>query len=710
MTTQTQQRRNAGRTADFLETLSIVLVSGALAGVGFIVAALLLTWATATFAAEPMHAEHAQGGTLTLRNADKSRQYVAPRLDTDVSMRVTGMVARVRVVQRFSNPRDEWYEGVYVFPLPENAAVDTLTMRIGERIVAGVIKERDAARRTYEQAKANGSKAALLEQERPNIFTSAVANIGPRETVQIEIEYQQTVRYADDRFSLRFPLVVAPRYIPGQPLSETGRGTGWAADTAQVPDASRITPHVIPPRELSGGVLNPVRIAIELDAGMPVARIDSGSHALRVEQVDATRYRIALDQGSVAADRDFVLAWTPTADAAPRAAFFVERHSGKDYGLLMVMPPGGDYIRTRMAREVVFVIDTSGSMAGASIEQARQALMLALKRLAPGDRFNVIEFNSVTRAFASDALPVTPLNIGRAAAWVSSLSANGGTEMADALRTALNRSNDAQVLRQVIFLTDAGVGNEDELFALISDRLGDSRLFTVGIGSAPNSHFMSKAAQVGGGTYTYIGRIDEVAEKMGELYAKLESPAMKNLGIEWSGDVETWPQRIPDLYNGEPVLVTVRADHLAGPVRIHGTQGDVRWTQMLPLRSGQPNAGIGKLWARAKIEALMDGQREGRSADEVRQAVVDVALEHGLVSKYTSLVAVDLTPARPSGEALQSGAVPNQLPDGWVHEAVFGSLPQTATSAPLHMLIGTAALLFALLLCAMSMGRRCVHA
>ncbi|HEY9379748.1 MAG TPA: VWA domain-containing protein, partial [Burkholderiales bacterium] len=400
----------------------------------------------------------------------------------------------------------------------------------------------------------------------------------------------------------------------------------------------------------------------------------------------------------------------PTVGTAPRAAFFLEQHNGKDYGLLMVMPPGGDYIRTRMAREVVFVIDTSGSMAGASIEQARQALMLALKRLAPGDRFNVIEFNSVTRAFAAGALPVTPLNIGRAAAWVSNLSANGGTEMADALRTALNRSNDPQVLRQVIFLTDAGVGNEDELFALIADRLGDSRLFTVGIGSAPNSHFMSKAAQVGGGTYTYIGRVDEVAEKMGELYAKLESPAMKNLGVEWSGNVEIWPQRIPDLYNDEPVLVTVRADHLAGPVRIHGSQGEVRWTQTLPLRNGQPNAGIGKLWARAKIDALMDGQREGRSADEVRQAVVEVALEHGLVSKYTSLVAVDVTPVRPTGEPLRSGAVPNQLPDGWVHEAVFGSLPQTATSAPLHMLVGASALLLALLLCAVSTGRRCVHA
>ncbi|HEY9381373.1 MAG TPA: VIT domain-containing protein, partial [Burkholderiales bacterium] len=431
MTTRAQQGRNAGRIADFLETLSVVLVSGALAGVGFIVAALLLTWATATFAAEPAHAENAQSGTLTLRSADKSQQYVAPHLDTDVSMRVTGMVARVHVVQRFSNPHDARYEGVYVFPLPENAAVDALTMRIGDRVVAGVIKERDAARKTYEQAKASGSKAALLEQERPNIFTSTVANIGPRETVQIEIEYQQTVRYADERFSLRFPLVVAPRYIPGQPLSETRRGMGWAADTAQVPDASRITPHVIPPRELAETMLNPVRIAIELDAGVPVAKIDSSSHALRVEQIDATRYRIALAQDSVAADRDFVLSWTPTVGTAPRAAFFLEQHNGKDYGLLMVMPPGGDYIRTRMAREVVFVIDTSGSMAGASIEQARQALMLALKRLAPGDRFNVIEFNSVTRAFAAGALPVTPLNIGRAAAWVSGLSANGGTEMAD---------------------------------------------------------------------------------------------------------------------------------------------------------------------------------------------------------------------------------------------------------------------------------------
>ncbi|HLU76323.1 MAG TPA: marine proteobacterial sortase target protein [Burkholderiales bacterium] len=698
--------RHAGRLADFLETLSLVLVTGALTGVGFIVAAVLLTWATAAFAGES--AEAAPAGVLTLRTADGKSVASAPRLATEVRMRITGMVARVRVVQRFENPYDDWYEGVYVFPLPDNAAVDTLQMRVGDRLVQGVIKERQAAKRSYEQAKARGSRAALLEQERPNIFTTSVANIGPRETVSVEIEYQQAVRYADGRFSLRFPLVVAPRYIPGLPLDASPGGSGWARDTTQVPDAARITPPVLHPRKLpDDGVLNPVDIAIELDAGIPLADVASSSHDLRVERRSERAFRITPARAHIAADRDFTLDWIPKQGAAPYAAFFRERHGDADYGLLMIMPPGGDATRTRLPREVVFVIDTSGSMAGASIEQAREALMLALRRLTPTDRFNVIEFNSVTRAFAAEALPATPARIRRALAWVAALQAQGGTEMAEALRTALTASRDPHLLRQVIFLTDAGVGNETELYALIRERLGDSRLFTVGIGSAPNGYFMRKAAEVGRGTYTYIGRTDEVARKMGELYAKLESPAMKNLRVQWPSGVavETYPTRLPDLYHGEPLLLTVRAPELSGPLRVEGEQGALRWSQTLPLRHGVPNAGIARLWARAKIDALMDGVHEGRSLEAVKRDVIDVALDHDLVSRYTSLVAVEQMPVRPADAALKPGVVPNQLPEGWVHEAVFGPLPQTATPAAVHRLAGAIALLLAALLYFLSWRR-----
>lgn len=704
--------RRAGQCADFLETLAVTLVNGAMAGVGFVLAALLFTWATAVFAAEA-DAGSAAGGALMLRAADGGSTVAAPRVGTDVTVRVTGMIARVHIAQRFHNPDEAWCEGVYVFPLPPEAAVDTLRMRIGARVVEGVIKEREAARRKYAQARAAGARAALLEQERPNVFTSSVANIGPHETVRVEIEYQQRVAYADGQFGLRLPLVVAPRYIPGQPASEPRSGSGWAADTDRVPDAARITPPVAVPDAVPGtatSTVDPVHIAVELDVGLPLATITSASHRLRIERGDGTRYRVALADEAVAADRDFVLAWAPAAGNAPRAAFFRESHDGADYGLLMVMPPQGDALRHRMPREVIFIIDTSGSMDGVSIRQAREALALALRRLTPADRFNVIAFNDTARAFAADALTADATNIARAVRWVRALRADGGTEMGPALNLAFAHRADPRVLRQIVFLTDGEVGNEEELFALIARRLGDSRLFTVGIGSAPNSHFMAKAAELGRGTYTYIDRVEDVATRMHALYARLESPAMRDLQVLWPQTVEAWPQRIPDLYQGEPVLITVRAAQLAGPIVVRGRQGDIGWSQQVPLQQVQAGAGVHKLWARAKIDALGDGARNGVAPEQVRAAIVEVALAHGLVSRYTSLVAVETTPVRPQGAPLHSAAVPVQLPAGWKFGSVFGSLPQTATAAALHTLYGAAAFAFALLLIGIGALRRRRHA
>lgn len=697
-----------GRLADFVESLSMVVVGGALLGLVLVVAALLLGWATAAVAQEaplqPMKKSEAQSGTLLLKSPVTGVSYAAPLLDTEVSMQVSGMVARVHVRQRFSNPGPEWYEGIYVFPLPENAAVDGLKMQVGERSIVGRIKERAAAKAVYEQAKQNGQKAALVEQERPNIFTSSVANIAPNESITIEIEYQQNLRYDQGSFSLRFPMVVGPRYIPGSPQSETVQGTGWAANTDRVPDASRITPQVVPPRLLGEHRLNPVKLDIRIDAGMPLVGVRSPTHEIETELGDDHRYSVRLSADSVPANRDFELIWTPAAGSAPQAAVFHEDLKGERYALLMLLPPALKTQAARLPREVIFVIDTSGSMDGTSIVQARQALQLALKGLDPQDRFNVIEFNSHTRALFPNALPATPQMVERATSWVGQLRASGGTEIALALKAALNNSDDPRVLRQVIFLTDGSVGNEEELFKLIGERLGDSRLFTIGIGSAPNSYFMSKAAETGRGTFTYIGNVDEVAQKMGALFSKLESPVLKNIKIDWPAAAEAWPVRVPDLYAGEPLFLSVKLNGWGKEINISGERNGQPWQARLNLQEqGKPAEGVAKLWARAKIVALMDGERAGVSAEEVRQKVVEVALTHSLVSKHTSLVAVELKPARPAGENLKSGAMPTHLPEGWKEEGVFGELPRTATPADLHLLLGVLALFAAFCL---HLGRR----
>jgi Ca-activated chloride channel family protein len=617
---------------------------------------------------------------------------------TEVEIDVSGMIARTKVRQHFSNDGEQWAEGVYVFPLPEAAAVDHMRMKIGERVIEGRIQERQAAKQRYEQAKAQGKKAALIEQERPNLFTNSVANIAPHETVLVEIEYQQLLRYDNGEFRLRFPMAITPRYIPGTPIEENVTRfdkRGWAVDTDRVPDASRITP----PVWRGEGRINPIALSVHLDAGFPLARVTSPYHAIRRVDEDAARgiTTITLADSDTVADRDFELSWAPASGRAPRAALFSEQVGTEYYHLLMVLPPDAAALQQRLPREVVFVIDTSGSMAGTSIEQAKQALVLALQRLQPGDRFNVISFNSTTDRLYGDARPASPENLEQARHYVAALNAGGGTEMRPALEAALRNSQEDNTLRQVIFLTDGSVGNESELFKLIHDRLGRSRLFTIGIGSAPNSHFMTKAAQFGRGTFTYIGDLSEVRSKMGGLFQKLDSPLMSDLAVDAGGAaLETYPQRLPDLYSGEPLVIAIKGEQEEKALIVHGRRLQTPWQVRIALQNAIPGHGVGVLWARRKIADLMDQQRQGADREAIRKAVIRVALQHHLMSKYTSLVAVDVTPSRPLGAAMEQRVLPVNLPYGQHYEKIFGHLPQTATAAPLDLLLGTVLLLLAL--------------
>lgn len=631
-------------------------------------------------------------GSLLLRLASGGVARQAPLLRTDVTMQVSGMLARVSVRQRFRNPGTGWVEGTYVFPLPERAAVDRLRLRIGERLIEGEIRERGEARRVYQAARREGKKATLLRQERPNIFTTAVANIAPGETVVVEIEYQQTIAYSQGQFRLRFPLVVAPRYIPGNPLEGSEvtafQGSGWASNTREVPDAGRITPPVVDPSEVR---INPVSIDIHLDPGMPLSRLESVYHAITREKDRQGIYHLALRESGVPADRDFELLWVPSTGSAPRAALFNEQYQGDSYALLMMMPPvASPDAPPRTPRELIFVIDTSGSMHGDSILQARAALKLALERLTPADRFNVIQFNHQTSALFSRAVAATQDNRRRAAAYVDGLVADGGTEMLPALRRALERPVEQGGLRQIVFLTDGSVGNEQALFNLIHRKLGESRLFTVGIGSAPNSFFMTRAAQFGRGTFTYIGKVMEVAEKMAALFSKLEAPRLTDIEIRWPADqaVEMWPPRIPDLYQGEPVLVALKMAGSDLPLTLTGKAAGAPWKQRVTLQGGAARSGVHQLWARRKIADLMDRRARGVAEAEVRRAVLEVALAHRLVSRYTSLVAVERQPSRPQGQDLRHQLVPTNLPQGWSASRVFGRLPQTATAADFNLLLG----------------------
>ena len=457
-----------------------------------------------------------QAGSLLMRM--ESGYVVATRINTDVTINVSGMVARVAVRQAFRNDGPDWVEGIYVLPLPDDAAVDRMRMYIGERFIEGEIREKEKAKKEYEQAKKEGKKASLVEQQRANLFRTSVANIAPGETVTIEVEYLETVSYDEGNFSLRFPLTLTPRFIPGTPQTDR-RGSGWSADTDRVTDASLITPPMV-----TQSSDHKVTLRADINAGVALELLASRYHPVRVAETSGS-YSVSLVNASVPMDHDLELVWRPVPDESPRALLFSESVDEQPHYLLMVLPPNDSTIPSIvMAREMIFVVDTSGSMHGTSIEQARKSLQLALKGLRPADRFNVIQFNSSASYLFPASVDATTANVVRAREYVNRLVANGGTNMRPALKMALNGPAQESHLRQVIFITDGSVGNEAELFSLIEQDLGTARLFTVGIGSAPNGWFMRKSAEAGRGTYTYISALHEVGEKMTRLFRKLETP------------------------------------------------------------------------------------------------------------------------------------------------------------------------------------------
>jgi Ca-activated chloride channel family protein len=699
----------------------------------------------------------ARSGSLLLKpNGEGDSTYTdATRLGIDVDLTVSGPTVRARVTQVFRNPTQHWVEATYVYPLPEGGAVDTLKMVIGDRVVVGEIKERQQARVIYEQARGSGQKATLTEQERPNIFTNSIANIGPGETVLVQIEYQEPVRQSGDEFSLRVPMVVGPRYNPApvvQSVDFRSDHSGWGAtSTDPVPDRDRISPKVLDPAQ--NAPVNPTRITVHLQAGFPLGEVKSHHHAVQTESPDPGTRVLTLADGVVPADRDFELTWKPAAEAAPSVGLFREHVGSADYLLAFVTPPSIEQAEQKpLPREVIFVIDNSGSMGGTSIVQAKASLTYALGRLQPNDRFNVIRFDHTMDVLFPSPVPADAEHIGTAKSFVTRLQAAGGTEMVPAMRAALtDGAGEANTVRQVVFLTDGEIGNEQQLFDTIAAMRGRSRVFMVGIGSAPNTFLMTRAAELGRGSFTHIGSVEQVEERMRGLFAKLENPAVTGLTAKFSeANADMTPAVIPDLYRGEPLVLAARLDKLAGSVEIKGRIGDRPWVVTLALANAAQGKGLSKLWARRMIDdAEIARTVRKMKPEDADNAILSLALEHQLVTRLTSLIAVDKTPSRPEGEPLRVSELPLNLPAGWDFAKLFGervqpplppmerradngnarlqfavdkralpavapmqnavTLPKTATDAELKMILGAVLLALGLIMLAFNRRRMLAH-
>jgi len=656
-------------------------------------------------------------GMLVVKDDTPGYYREIPKLDTDVNIRIDGMAVTATIDQVYTNTSSKPIEAIYVFPLPETAAINDMQIIIGDRYIQSVVKERAEAKKTYEKAKKDGKRAALTEQERPNIFTNSIANILPGDTIIVRLKYVDVVQYKHGRFTFRFPTVVGPRFISGN--SVTGySGKGWSFDTDLVPDASRITPPVLPENKRTG---NNITFTIELNPGLETDQIESPSHSIDITDTVKGEKRITLLNTSDIPNRDFILNYTAKTGNVPEAALFSAKKGDENYFMLMTVPPNVAEPDI-LPKEIIFLMDISGSMDGESIRQAKQGLKTAISILNKEDYFNIITFNDNWNYFEPYPILATGYNKIRANNFISKQDASGGTVALPAIEAGYHMAGRHDVVSMIFFLTDGDVGNEDELLRTIKYGSTEQkiRFFPVGIGSAPNSYLLRKASEYGKGAFTYISSTDMVETKMTELFMSVNQPILTEVSLFINGDNDIYPKHIPDLFQGHPLVIFGKLKDDVTSVTLSGktSQGFVSVDLPLDLENAAVEPAIPTLWARKKISGMMDSYRLGDKS--VKQDVIDIAIEHSLLTKFTSFVAVEDKIANYTKE-LATIAIPTDLPKGWRHNAVFNkmkhkglvmanntnlsnskiqlvSLPQTATSYPLQFIIGLVLILISLLL------------
>ena len=589
-------------------------------------------------------------------------------LETEAEIEVNGPVAEVTITQHFSNRERSFAEGIYVFPLPQDAAIHGMEMIVGHKRIRGVIHEKEAAREIYEKARDEGKRTGLVEQQRPNVFTTSVANIAAGEEVAVEIRYTQVIERDGRRFSLRLPLTITPRYAPADATAEPS--SDRSGEQAEGGSAGSIPTDIDQAAQRTAAMGEDdqqARIRARVNTGLPVTDLVSRSHDIRSHRTDST-INVTLAEQKVAMDKDFLLSWELAAKAEPAAHFFTETVEGEPYGLLMMMPPerasGADAGAPGVRKEQILVVDRSGSMRGDRMVQARRSALHALRRLDAQDRFNVVAFNDRTQTLFPQPVRATREHLDAARDFIDALEADDGTRMLPALERALAMKRGEEYLRQVIFVTDGAVANEDAVLQSVHENLDGTRLFPVAIGDAPNNYLLRRLARFGRGTHTAIQDASEVQTRMQRLLDRIARPALRDIRVELPDGVtaDFAPSKIPDLYLGEPLVIAARFNRMPEGLTVHG-ENPQPWSRRIGADPEQGDAGIASLWARRRIATLMDRLAQGADKERIRPDVVDIALQHALVSRFTSFVAVEDKRVRREGEALDSEQITGRLPE-----------------------------------------------
>jgi Ca-activated chloride channel family protein len=608
--------------------------------------------------------------TTAVRTGDgtsvRAKLYAFPLKRTTFRVRVAGMMAHYRVEQTFENSFTSPIEAVYVFPLGDDAAVSSYRIVIGERIIKGEIKTREQARKTYREAKRKGHTAGLLQQEKGNIFSQRIANIAPGETVRVRFEFVEVLKYRDQRYELVLPMVVGPRYLPAnrvgrRPIGSHAFGRRKRRGVVSIP--------YLRPKTRSG---HNVDISVRIDAGVPIDYVVSASHHIKVAKVDVTTVDVSLTNKKSIPNRDFILRYRPKCPTTV-AGFLTHRTGHNGYFVLMIQPKAKYRTGDIAPREVIILIDQSGSMYGAPIRQAKKVAKGIINTLRSKDTFNVIAFANGVKYMRR--WPIRGDRRGKWAGlhWVDRIYAGGGTELERAVLHSLAGRPGGDRIRMVYVLTDGFVGNDNVILAAARKKLGHNRIFPVGVGSAPNRYLLNRLAEVGRGFASYVNLKES------------PKPYLTEVRIDWGGlqVYDLTPKRIPDVYAGLPLVISGRYSKPGkGVIKVKANAGRRRVTVRLPIklpavRNQKP---VSYLWARKKIHELM-AKNYKAIHHKTKASVTRLGLKFGLVTDFTSYVAVDRSRVVNASGQVRTVVQPAPMPEGVSFATTVGGASSGSGSA-----------------------------